>query len=329
MAIGVFAPFAVAASPSPAGTIVIAGPGFGPLCNECYDYFELDWIEPSGISPHLYLFDFTGDGQELGTPSMANQSQILAPVWRINQQKLVTLNSSGQKVREVLLPFHVSAVAAAQNGTVIAGYQYDQSHGLHVFDEQGNVIRTFTSTGITPPFDVGPDSCTVFSTTGDRTNIARFDVCSGQPLSSWHVPAPGAAQIRALADGGVVVVTSASPQELWFFDGTGAIVRRLTVQLENADIADRMAFDSDPHYVWLGFRSTSPPFMLAKINLESGRVVASYPPMFTGLFAFAVLGEQRPTLAAITASSIPTMSSWFLAALACACAAIALRRVGG
>ncbi|MGZ4809113.1 MAG: hypothetical protein ACXV7D_07260 [Thermoanaerobaculia bacterium] len=31
----------------------------------------------------------------------------------------------------------------------------------------------------------------------------------------------------------------------------------------------------------------------------------------------------------MTASSIPTMSSWFLAALACACAAVALRRVGG
>lgn len=208
-----------------------------------------------------------------------------------------------------------SALTVAQNGDV---YSLSFSGVVTTFSPAAAVKTTFPmpftagSLTIPPSFDLGADQCAIFYTDGAQTG-RRFDACTLQALPLL-APGPWTA-VRAMSDGGYAAARQAS---LSIFDAQNHLVRGYTPAY--VDDIRTIAFDIDPHFVWLGTLGT-----IVKVRLADGANVgnAGYAPLY-----MAVNGEQRPAAAELS-TTIPTLSPALLLTLALGLMILAWQRLRG
>jgi len=181
---------------------------------------------------------------------------------------------------------------------------------VDVYDTSGTLLRQFNLPGGPGSADLAPDRCTLFWIDYPFNAIHRYDACTNTPLTD---PAPGvtAYMVRALTGGGFV---AGELSDLGIFDAAGNRVR--TIPVSATPISG--AFTSDGQSIWL-VEGTS----VVRRSLIGG------PPVTLPIIAgnLAVIGETRPALAQIAASSIPSTSTWTLLALALTLATVALSRL--
>jgi len=181
---------------------------------------------------------------------------------------------------------------------------------VDVYDTSGTLLRQFNLPGGPMTADLAPDGCTLFWIDYSVNAIHRYDACANTPLTD---PAPGVTAyfVRALTGGGFV---AGELNDLAVFDAAGNRVR--TIAVSATPISG--AFTSDGTAIWL-VEGTS-------VVLRS---FIGGPPITLPILAgnLAVIGETRPTLAQVEASSIPSTSTWTLLLLALSLAAVALSRL--
>jgi hypothetical protein len=186
----------------------------------------------------------------------------------------------------------------------------------------GDLLTTFILPSEDPRFginsiDLAADQCTMhYSTFGKR--VLRYDVCRGVALPDLTSSLPGhsAVQLRLLPDGGVLVAVVHMVVRL---NNTGAVVQ--TYDLPGEQEWTNVALNVDGYSFWATSRQNA-----YKFDLSTGAVLASFQSSDYWFRAITVVGGLRAAIGP-PAASIPTLSEWFLLALALTLIAFALMRL--
>jgi len=260
---------------------------------------------PGGLVHPFLLFDPNGGlkasfglGRWVATGANTIYGSPVVTAFNLSLQTLGVAAPNFAEVQTVDANGHAYALDAASPPTV------------DVYDASGTLLRQFNLPGGPMTADLAPDGCTLFWIDYSVNAIHRFDACTNTPLTD---PAPGVTAyfVRALTGGGFV---AGELSDLGVFDAAGNRVR--TIAVSATPISG--AFTSDGQAIWL-VEGTS----VVRRSFLGGPAIT--PPIRAG--NLAVIGETRPTIAQITASSIPSTSTWTLVALALALAAVALSRL--
>lgn len=208
-----------------------------------------------------------------------------------------------------------------------AGHAYvaanTPSGNLVMLDASGVQLRSFALPGDSrvggpgiSSIDLGSDQCTLFYAAHNR--IGRFNVCTNSLMAdvTSALPGSGAASIRVLPGGNLLV---AAVETIDIVDvSTGSVTK--TFDLPNQDRWGSVAINPGGSSFWAGSFDTA-----ARFDLASGSVTASVHPADYILRAVGVVGEPRA--ATLGLAGIPTMSRLILVLLCLAMALVAVWRV--
>jgi hypothetical protein len=177
-----------------------------------------------------------------------------------------------------------------------------------VYTGNGSLISLYTGLpGGILSIDAATDQCRVFEA-GRFNTVPVIDLCHGTTLSS--IPVSGLASavsgIRQLASGNLLLGGAPAVLEV---TQTGTTART------HGFSAGPLSLTLDSQAVWAATTITT----VQRFNLANDTATATVNPPLTVIDAIGVIGEPR---AAVSASSIPTLSHLFLSLLLIAVAVV-------
>lgn len=267
---------------------------------------------------------YDGDVSDLETIAAAGNGRVLA---------LVRPGAAVVAIAPNLVRTPVFAGIPGTTGTALVA---DRAGNIYILGERSGESRLL---GVTPqgalrfdialpgadgPIDLAADQCTLFY--WGAGGIQRFNVCEGNPLTSFVASLPPHTRdFKILPDGGVLVLTANS---LVRYSSGGVLVstRPLTPSREYSALA--LGENGASAYLDPSYDCNA---VFQQVDITTGAVIREVPTNVLFSYAYGIV-PYRGWTAAIGATAhaaeVPALSTLAITALSLMLAVAALRRLG-